>query len=1205
MAVRCGQTCQLCRQLVQKSRVSGSTHVKSDPNKDVVTKQVCGCDCVSACVFLLFEQACIIEAMFYRTGFCKKYHVLMLVAASLLIARVACRNPRGSLMTRKRPALDIERVAASLPNKMPSRDCSTNSDGDVTSAAHPHVRYLPSPDRSFSDRKQYRSILLANGLHALLIADPTDESFTQPGDHHKAASGPGLHNSISSTTSDAEESDEDDNDERPKSETASESDDDSDGSSVNESLIDDESEGEKLAAAALCVGVGSFSDPRHVQGLAHFLEHMIFMGSKKYPQENEYDSYISKCGGFDNAVTDLEETTFYFEIDEAHLDGALDRFASLFTEPLMLRDSVCRERDAVESEFQTNKNRFSSAREQLMASLGRDDHPISLFSWGNLKTLKNNITDDELYTELHKFQRRHYSAHRMHLAVQARMTLDELEALTVKYFSAIPCNGLPPENLSSFYNETNAFRDEFYKKLYVVKPISDVCQLDITWSLPPCVKEYHVKAIDYISYVMGFEGKNSLTSYLRKHSLALDVHTGASAGFEKNSLYTLFSVSVTMTDHGLENVEQILQAVYSCVRLLKRQGPVEWIFKELQELEATSFRYRKEKEASDNVEELVVNMRYYPPEDIITGPELYFKYDPSEIWKVINNLNEPRFNLMISSTKPYKNVSYDRTEDWFGTEYTELDVPEEWKRLWEVAEPIPEIQLQQKNQYISTNFTILADELPDVQIPQYPEKIFENEICELWFRQDAKFKLPLALMYFYIISPLPFNDPRSSALAGFFTSMVKFQIAEELYPAEVAGLNYELYSAEKGLVLKIDGYNEKLPIVADEITAKMGRFAEIFSESVFDVIKVKLEKAYYNEIMKPNKLNRCVMRNRDVRLKLVQPNHWATWEKFEHIKKTTADDVRHFARTFFNGLKIQALVQGNILHESAAQVMHTVLSNLNASAIQDIKTIESKAREIPIGAHYLTVANFRESDVNTVTTTFYQAGRVTPSLHACLELLVSLLEEPLFDVLRTKEQLGYDVSTTLRDNAGILGFSITVHSQEDKFSYFHIDERIELFNEHFVQVLHNMTDKDFELVKTSLKHRKQSVDTELKNEASRNWGEITTEEYIFNRNKLEVEQIEKLSKHDVSVLYHRLVVDPTTRRKLCVQVVGHSETTSTIPPSTTGKMNNDSESRPEYRLTYIDPRNDKNSRRHIEDIYSFAEGLKVYPMTKIDFTRAD
>uniref|UniRef100_A0A182J8M4 Peptidase M16 middle/third domain-containing protein n=1 Tax=Anopheles atroparvus TaxID=41427 RepID=A0A182J8M4_ANOAO len=574
---------------------------------------------------------------------------------------------------------------------------------------------------------------------------------------------------------------------------------------------------------------------------------------------------------------------------------------------------------------------------------------------------------------------------------------------------------------------------------------------------------------------------NEPTSFVQaegENSLALDVRTGASSGFEKNSLYTLFSVSIVMTDHGLDHVEQILRAVYALVRLLKREGPVEWIYNELQGLEATSFRFRKEKEASDNVEELVVNMRYYPPKDIITGSELYFRYDPDEIQKVIDNLNEPRFNIMISSTKSYRNVMYERTERWFDTQYTAIEIPAEWRRLWEISEPMPEIQLQQKNEYISTNFTIIADENNMQHIPPYPEKIFANDICELWFRQDAKFRLPSALMYFYIISPLPFNDARSSALVGFFASMVKFQIAEELYPAEVAGLNYELYSAEKGLLFKVDGYNEKLPIIVDQITATMGRFTEIFSEKVFDVIKVKLEKAYYNELMKPNKLNR------DARLKVVQQNHWTTWEKFEHLKKITPDDVRQFACSFFREIKIHALVQGNTHEETAKSVMQKVLRNLRGGSIADMKSIESRAKEIPLGDSYLRIQNFRKADVNSVTTTFYQAGPVTPSLNACLELLVSLLEEPLFDILRTKEQLGYDVSTSLRDNFGILGFSITVHSQENKFSFDHIVERIEMFNDYFIKTLHNMKDKDFELVKTSLIHRKQVIDTELKNEAS-------------------------------------------------------------------------------------------------------------------------
>ena len=79
------------------------------------------------------------------------------------------------------------------------------------------------------------------------------------------------------------------------------------------------SSGLKKSAAGLCVGMGCFSDPMELQGLAHFLEHMVFMGSKKYPTENEFDKFVNDHGGFDNAHTDCENTTFYFEVQRRYL----------------------------------------------------------------------------------------------------------------------------------------------------------------------------------------------------------------------------------------------------------------------------------------------------------------------------------------------------------------------------------------------------------------------------------------------------------------------------------------------------------------------------------------------------------------------------------------------------------------------------------------------------------------------------------------------------------------------------------------------------------------------------------------------------------------------------------------------------------------------------------------------------------------------
>ncbi|KAF8923435.1 Insulinase (Peptidase M16), partial [Haplosporangium bisporale] len=79
------------------------------------------------------------------------------------------------------------------------------------------------------------------------------------------------------------------------------------------------------SAAALDVHVGHLSDPKNLQGLAHFLEHLLFMGTAKYPRENEYSEFLSQHSGSSNAFTGLDNTNYYFDVNHAHLEGALDR----------------------------------------------------------------------------------------------------------------------------------------------------------------------------------------------------------------------------------------------------------------------------------------------------------------------------------------------------------------------------------------------------------------------------------------------------------------------------------------------------------------------------------------------------------------------------------------------------------------------------------------------------------------------------------------------------------------------------------------------------------------------------------------------------------------------------------------------------------------------------------------------------------------
>ena len=87
------------------------------------------------------------------------------------------------------------------------------------------------------------------------------------------------------------------------------------------------------AAASLDVMVGSGDNPPGRGGLAHFLEHMLFLGTDKYPDAAEYEQYITEHGGSRNAYTSFEHTNYFFDIDAGHLPGALDRFAQFFISP--------------------------------------------------------------------------------------------------------------------------------------------------------------------------------------------------------------------------------------------------------------------------------------------------------------------------------------------------------------------------------------------------------------------------------------------------------------------------------------------------------------------------------------------------------------------------------------------------------------------------------------------------------------------------------------------------------------------------------------------------------------------------------------------------------------------------------------------------------------------------------------------------------
>ena len=106
------------------------------------------------------------------------------------------------------------------------------------------------------------------------------------------------------------------------------------------------------AAAALAVYRGSFHEPANRPGLAHFLEHMLFIQTETYPEIDGFQHFINANGGRSNAYTALDHTNYFFDVQPSALNEALDRFAHFFIDPVISPEYSAREKNAVHSEYQ-------------------------------------------------------------------------------------------------------------------------------------------------------------------------------------------------------------------------------------------------------------------------------------------------------------------------------------------------------------------------------------------------------------------------------------------------------------------------------------------------------------------------------------------------------------------------------------------------------------------------------------------------------------------------------------------------------------------------------------------------------------------------------------------------------------------------------------------------------------------------------------
>uniref|UniRef100_A0A673LZS3 Nardilysin-like n=1 Tax=Sinocyclocheilus rhinocerous TaxID=307959 RepID=A0A673LZS3_9TELE len=1050
----------------------------------------------------------------------------------------------------------------------------------------------PQIIKSPSDPKQYRYIELSNGLRALLISDLSgldgkaededdedsededdedseeeEEEEEAVGEEEEGDSGEGTDEESleegDSQDSDFEELDED-NDRKKKK-----------GSEKQVCVLlsrDSDSD-----TAALCIGVGSFSDPSDLPGLAHFLEHMVFMGSEKYPSENGFDAFLKKHGGSDNASTDCERTIFQFDVQRKCFKEALDRWAQFFICPLMIEDAIDREVEAVDSEYQLAKPSDSHRKEMLFGSLAKPDHPMSKFCWGNAQTLKTEPKEKNInvYKRLREFWKRYYSAHYMTLAVQSKESLDTLEEWVREIFSQVPNNGQPKPDFSE---QLSPFETPAFNKLYRVVPVRKVHALTITWALPPQEKHYRVKPLHYIAWLIGHEGTGSILSMLRRKCWALALFGGNSeTGFDQNTTYSIFSISITLTDEGFQNFYEVAHLVFQYLKMLQTLGPQQRIYEEIQKIEANEFHYQEQTDPIEYVEDICENMQLFPKEDFLTGDQLMFDFKPEVISAALNLLTPEKANLLLLSPEHEGQCSL--REKWFGTQYSVEDIQQHWRELWAGDFDLnPSLHLPAENKFIATDFALKTSDCPDTE---YPVRIMNNDRGCLWYKKDNKFKIPKAYVRFHLISPVVQKSPKNLVLFDLFVNILVHNLAEPAYEADVAQLEYKLVAGEHGLVIKVKGFNHKLPLLFNLIVDYLADFSA--APDVFSMFAEQLKKTYFNILIKPEKLGK------DVRLLILEHSRWSTIQKCQGVLDgVSVDELMEFVGSFKSELYAEGLVQGNFTSTESMGFLQYVTNKLQFKKLSVEVPVLFRVVELPQKHHLCKVKSLNKGDANSEVTVYYQSGPKNLREHTLMELLVMHMEEPCFDFLRTKETLGYHVYPTCRNTSGVLGFSVTVETQATKFNTELVETKIEEFLVSFGEKMNSLSDEAFKTQVTALVKLKGCEDTHLGEEVDRNWTEVVTQQYVFDRLSREIDALKLMTKAELVnwFMEHR----GEGNRKLSVHVVGYGEEEEGSKMSLYGEVS---------KLTFLPASTLLASATTITDIRAFISTLNLYPYHKI------
>ena len=849
------------------------------------------------------------------------------------------------------------------------------------------------------------------------------------------------------------------------------------------------------SAVSLAVRVGGADDPETRAGMAHLLEHMLFLGTEKYPELDGYRRFIEQHGGDSNAYTATDITNYNFSIDPSYLKPALDQFSEFFKAPLFPVEQVDRERGVVDAEYQMRTQRDAVRRWAAMRHAYNPRHPSAKFISGTGETLSGDVRG-----ELVEFYKNRYSSNLMNLVVLGQESLDVLQSWVKEKFDPV-VNSQAAELQSS----EPLFLSDHLPMMLKVRTLKDNPSLTLLFPVRDLQPLWRESPDSYISHLLGHEGTGSLLSILKDAGWAEGLYVSpGNAGYRSYSM----NVRISLTDEGFRNWETVTANVFQYIREIDKRGIDEWRFTEQKILNELTYQFTEIDNVRSYVTYIASALHKYPRNEILPALYLVEKYDPELISSLLKELNPQNVVVILASPE----IETDAVTPFIRSEYSLVEIPKETQEVWNVDAADSSGWLPEPNIFLPENVGLKDDPQTDV-----PERIIDSPGYELWYQTDTSFDVPKASFFVSIRSPVVKNVT-DSILLSLYTKAINDQLNEFAYPAQVAGLEFSLYGHSRGLSFRISGYSDKQNVLMERIVDVLN--SPNFDREVFLRHKDEVKRGIENR----KKENAYTQTLSEFYSLIVEP-YWTDAEELEALDSIEFDALVDYSRRFLERVKIVVLSHGNVRREAAIAMGNYVTANL-LNPEQVATVAKNDVIDLPENNRFVRALDIQDEDSAIVV--YIQGTGRSISERVRFSLLTQIIQVPFFSELRSVQQLGYVVFASYIPIGQVPGIMFVIQSPntapED------MEVAISKFLDAFSDRLSNFSDEEFEKYRTGLIKQILEDDATLSDRSSRYWTAIDQKDYEFDQLERVAEALKNLRREDFQNFVADLLIDKTHGR---------------------------------------------------------------------------